>query len=121
MIDKAEMQGLQKPGVTIIEPTSGNTGIGLASVAAARGYKIILSMPETMSLERRNLLKAYGAQLVLTEGTLGMGGAIARAKELAQAIPGSFIPDQFTNPANPAIHHTTTGPEIWTVMWTFLW
>lgn len=113
MINEAERQGLLKPGATIIEPTSGNTGIGLASVAAARGYKVILTMPETMSLERRNLLKAYGAQLVLTEGSLGMGGAMARAKELVQEIPGSFLPDQFANPANPAIHRATTGPEIW--------
>ena len=113
MLDRAEQEGKLSPGAVIIEPTSGNTGIGLAALAAARGYRVILTMPETMSVERRNLLKAYGAEIVLTPGAKGMSGAIEKANELAAATPGSFVPGQFENPANPAAHMASTGPEIW--------
>lgn len=113
MLNDAEARGLLRPGAVVIEPTSGNTGIGLAAVSAARGYRVILTMPETMSVERRKLLRAYGAELVLTDGSLGMQGAIAKAEALAAEIPGSFLPGQFTNPANPAAHRSSTGPEIW--------
>ncbi len=113
MIDDAEAKGLLQPGATIVEPTSGNTGIGFAALAAAKGYRIVLTMPDTMSMERRKLLAAYGATIVLTDGKLGMNGAIAKAKEIAAETPGSFVPSQFTNPANPAAHRATTGPEIW--------
>lgn len=113
MLDRAEQEGLIRKGATIIEPTSGNTGIGLAAIGAVRGYRVILTMPETMSIERRNLIKAYGAEIVLTEGAKGMSGAIEKAEELAASTPGSFIPDQFSNAANPEAHYLTTGPEIW--------